>query len=146
VSIFFFSVGFEIDLPMLASRRILSVAAIVLGLMISKMAIITGLCKYYAHLDLAPSQQIGCLLSQGGEFAFVAFRLARSYGIFNAELTKLLLTSVALTMALTPFVESIGSGIAEKMMLNTSQHEQTPPPPPLVESIETEAAHDKKEN
>jgi len=114
VGLFFFSVGFEIDLPLLLSSKAKTVAAIVVGLMASKTAIITVLCKLFG-LDLGTSQEVGCLLSQGGEFAFVAFRLARSLKIFDAELTKLMLTSVALTMALTPLIEGVGSSVAKNM-------------------------------
>jgi hypothetical protein len=38
--------------------------------------------------------------------------MAREYGILDADTTKLLMTSVALTMALTPFVEEIGGKLA----------------------------------
>jgi monovalent cation:H+ antiporter-2, CPA2 family len=114
VGLFFFSVGFEIDLPLLLSPKLKTVAAIVFGLMASKTAITTLLCKAFG-LDLPTSQEIGTILSQGGEFAFVAFRLARSLKIFDPELTKLLLTSVSMTMALTPLVEGIGSKIAKSM-------------------------------
>ncbi|CAB9498441.1 regulated potassium-efflux system protein [Seminavis robusta] len=115
VGLFFFSVGFEIDIPLLLSSKIKTVAAIVVGLMGSKMLITTGLCHLFGGLDLATSQEVGCILSQGGEFAFVAFRLARSLNIFDAELTKLMLTSVSMTMALTPLVEGVGSSLAKSM-------------------------------
>lgn len=115
VGLFFFSVGFEIDIPLLMSSQVKTVAAIVVGLMSGKAAIIALLCKAFNFLDMGTSQEVGCLLSQGGEFAFVAFRLARSLKIFDPELTKLLLTSVSMTMALTPFVESLGGRMASKM-------------------------------
>jgi monovalent cation:H+ antiporter-2, CPA2 family len=118
VGLFFFSVGFEIDLPLLMSAKVKVVVAIVVGLMFSKMLLVTGLCKAMASLDWATSQEVGCILSQGGEFAFVAFRLARSMGIFDADLTKLMLTSVSMTMALTPLVETLGSTIATNMRNN----------------------------
>ena len=114
VGLFFFSVGFELDLPLLFSGEVKKIAAIVGGLMTAKTVITTGLCKLFG-LDLATSQQVGFLLSQGGEFGFVAFRLARSLKIFDEHLTKIMLTSVSLTMALTPLVEGLGSVLALKM-------------------------------
>lgn len=123
VGLFFFSVGFEIDLPLLLSAKVKTVAAIVFGLMTAKTAIITLLCKVFG-LDLPTSQEVGTILSQGGEFAFVAFRLARNLKIFDPELTKLLLTSVSMTMALTPLVEGVGSQIAASM-----RAKQAPPTP-----------------
>jgi Kef-type K+ transport system membrane component KefB len=79
-----------------------------------KGAIITGLCKAFG-LTLSESQRAGFLLSEVSEFAFVAFRMARSHGILDEDTTKLMLTVVALTMALTPFAEELGSKIAIKL-------------------------------
>lgn len=114
VGLFFFSVGFELDLPLLFSGEVKKIAAIVFGLMGAKTVITTGLCKAFG-LDFPTSQQVGFLLSQGGEFGFVAFRLARSLKILDEHLTKIMLTSVSLTMALTPLVEGIGSFIAAQL-------------------------------
>ena len=55
------------------------------------------------------------MICGGGEFAFVAFGLARSLGILDAATTKLLLTSASLTMALTPFLASFGAKLAKKL-------------------------------
>ncbi|KAL7433312.1 hypothetical protein ACHAXM_003497 [Skeletonema potamos] len=113
VGLFFFSVGFEIDLGLVTSKFGL-VASIVLGIMALKASIITGLCQLFG-LTLAESQRAGFLLSEVSEFAFVAFRMARSHGILDEETTKLMLTAVSLTMALTPFAEEIGAKIANSM-------------------------------
>ena len=45
----------------------------------------------------------------------MAFALARSCGILDPATTKMLLTSVSLTMALTPFLDDMGGKIAKKM-------------------------------
>jgi len=49
------------------------------------------------------------------EFAFVAFRMARSHGILDEDTTRLMLTAVSLTMALTPFVEELGARVATSL-------------------------------
>ncbi|KAL9185378.1 hypothetical protein ACHAXT_003155 [Thalassiosira profunda] len=113
VGLFFFSVGFEIDLGLITSKFGL-VAGLVLGIMALKATIITGLCRAFG-LTLAESQRAGFLLSEVSEFAFVAFRMARSHGILDEDTTKLLLTVVSLTMALTPFAEELGARIATKL-------------------------------
>lgn len=113
VGLFFFSVGFEIDLGLVASKFGL-VSSIVLGIMALKTMIITGLCQVFG-LTLGESQRAGFLLSEVSEFAFVAFRMARSHGIFDDEFTSLMLTAVSLTMALTPFAEELGSRIAASL-------------------------------
>ncbi|KAL7541539.1 hypothetical protein ACHAXR_011697 [Thalassiosira sp. AJA248-18] len=113
VGLFFFSVGFEIDLGLITSKFGL-VASIVLGVMALKATIITGLCQVFG-LSLAESLRAGLLLSEVSEFAFVAFRMARSHGILDEDTTRLMLTVVSLTMALTPFAEQLGSRIAASL-------------------------------
>mmetsp|Transcript_22361 Transcript_22361/g.28699 ORF Transcript_22361/g.28699 Transcript_22361/m.28699 type:complete len:218 (+) Transcript_22361:2-655(+) len=113
VGLFFFSVGFEIDLGLITSKFGL-VASIVLGIMALKATIITGLCQLFG-LTLGESQQTGFLLSEVSEFAFVAFRMAKSHGILDEDTTRLMLTAVSLTMALTPFAEEMGSRIAASL-------------------------------
>ena len=110
VGLFFFSVGFEIDLALITSKFGL-IASIVLGIMALKGTIITCLCQLFG-LTLGESTRAGFLLSEVSEFAFVAFRMARSHGILDEETTRLMLTAVSLTMALTPFAEEVGSRIA----------------------------------
>ncbi|KAL3822851.1 hypothetical protein ACHAXA_006215 [Cyclostephanos tholiformis] len=113
VGLFFFSVGFEIDLALITSKFGL-VASIVLGIMALKGTIITCLCRMFG-LTLGESQRAGFLLSEVSEFAFVAFRMARSYGILDEETTRLMLTAVSLTMALTPLAEELGARIASSL-------------------------------
>lgn len=113
VGLFFFSVGFEIDLGLITSKFGL-VASIVLGIMALKATIITGLCQLFG-LTLGESLRAGLLLSEVSEFAFVAFRMARSHGILDEDTTKLMLTAVSLTMALTPFAEELGSRISASL-------------------------------
>ncbi|KAL3939085.1 MAG: hypothetical protein SGBAC_006130 [Bacillariaceae sp.] len=120
VGLFFFTVGFEIDLQLIKNKAGL-VAAIVAGIVALKTVIAATVAMAFG-LDKSIAQQVGLILSQGGEFAFVAFRLARSHGIFDSELTKLLLTCVSLTMGVTPFLEEFGSKMAAKLA----------PPPKIV--------------
>lgn len=110
VGLFFFSVGFEIDLQLIGSKPGL-IAAIVLGIAALKAAVASVLGLLFG-LKKGTALRLGLMLSQGGEFAFVAFRLARGCGIFSDELTKLLLTCVSLTMVLTPLLDDIGAKMA----------------------------------
>jgi Kef-type K+ transport system membrane component KefB len=52
-------------------------------------------------------------LLQGGEFAFVLLALANQLNILPAELNKLLIMVVVLSMALTPLLADIGKYIAD---------------------------------
>lgn len=124
VGLFFFTVGFEIDLNFIVSNIGL-VSSIVGGIIALKAVIATFLCMAFG-LKLSTAQQCGLILSQGGEFAIVAFRLARSLGVLTDETTKLLLTCVSLTMAATPFLEEFGGRVAKK--LEAKEIEVTPEP------------------
>jgi voltage-gated potassium channel Kch len=98
----------------LIASNIPLVSAVVLGILAIKSVILTGLSLVFG-LSLSVSQQTGLILSQGGEFAFVAFGLARSLGILDKSTTKLMLTCVSLTMALTPAMASVGGRIAKSL-------------------------------
>lgn len=111
LGLFFVTVGFEIDVALIFSN-LPAVSAIVIGIMAIKTLVLTALSLAFG-LSTSVSQQTGLILSQGGEFAFVAFGLARSLGILDTSTTKLLLTSVSLTMALTPAMASVGDKVAK---------------------------------
>mmetsp|Transcript_16012 Transcript_16012/g.20924 ORF Transcript_16012/g.20924 Transcript_16012/m.20924 type:complete len:920 (+) Transcript_16012:193-2952(+) len=117
LGLFFVTVGYEIDLRLIASRLPV-VGGLVIGIMALKTAITTLLSLAFG-LSLPTSLQTGLILSQGGEFAFVTFGLARSLGILDVPTTKLLLTSASLTMAMTPFLATFGGKMAKKLEENS---------------------------
>ena len=117
LGLFFVTVGFEIDIGLIANNLPV-VSAIVAGILGLKAGILTMLSKAFG-LSTSNAVRTGLILSQGGEFAFVAFALARSVGILDPATTKMLLTSVSLTMALTPFLDSMGGKLAKKMEEDT---------------------------
>jgi len=113
LGLFFVTVGFEIDVGLIANNLPV-VSAIVAGILGIKAGILTGVSKAFG-LSGSTAIRTGLVLSQGGEFAFVAFGLAKSLGILDVATTKMLLTCVSLTMALTPFLDEMGGKIAKKM-------------------------------
>jgi len=113
LGLFFVTVGFEIDFGLIASNLPL-VSSLVAGIVLIKTVVLTALSRAFG-LSLSTSLQTALILSQGGEFAFVTFSLARSLGILDVATTKLLLTSVALTMAVTPSLASLGGKIAKRL-------------------------------
>ena len=113
LGLFFVTVGFEIDVGLVLSQLPL-VSAVVLGILAVKAAV-AALASLAFGLSLSTSMQTALIVSQAGEFAFVAFGLAKSFGILSPQQTKFLLTCVSLTMALTPFLSSVGGKIASKL-------------------------------
>ena len=57
----------------------------------------------------------GLLLSQGGEFAFILFKLASRQGIIPSHTSEILMVVVTVTMALTPLLSIVGNLIAEHL-------------------------------
>jgi monovalent cation:proton antiporter-2 (CPA2) family protein len=117
LGLFFITVGFEIDVHLILSNLPL-VSSLVFGILGIK-AVITTVLGLAFGLSLSVSQQTGLILSQGGEFAFVTFGLARSLGILDKPTTKLMLTCVSLTMALTPAMNALGTTIAKRLEENS---------------------------
>ena len=113
LGLFFVTVGFEIDVGLIV-RNLPTVSAIVGGILALKAGVLALLSKAFG-LSNSNALRTGLILSQGGEFAFVAFGLARSVNILDPTTTKMLLTCVSLTMALTPFLDEMGTKIAKKL-------------------------------
>eukprot|EP01037_Dinobryon_pediforme_P018840 gene18840-19156_t len=90
------------------------VAAMLFSMILGKATIITLLSRAFG-VPMSNAIQTGLLNSQGGEFSFVAFGIAERMHLISPTLTKLLLTTVALSMAITPMLESLGAKIASKM-------------------------------
>ena len=99
LGLFFISVGMTIDFGLLASRP-LAVAGLLGGFLILKIVSLWAVARM---LDICRERWLfAFLLSQGGEFAFVVFGVARDARIFSAEWEALLTIAVALSMATTP--------------------------------------------
>ena len=102
MGLFFISVGMSVALELLLQRPLL-VAGLVLGMTGLKILSIAALGRRV--LGAWPAAwELGVLLSQGGEFAFVIFGLAVSYEILSAPLRDTLVLVVSLSMALTPLL------------------------------------------
>lgn len=124
VGIFFFTVGFEIDLNLIISHPI-RLATIVAAVMALKITLATASCLQFG-ISPSVAQRIGLVLSQGGEFAFVAFRTARAAGILTKDQTRLLLTTVSLTMACTPALEELGASLQVTLDQRERDRQQKP--------------------
>ncbi|KAA8498100.1 K(+) efflux antiporter 3, chloroplastic [Porphyridium purpureum] len=122
LGLFFITVGFSIDIPLLMNN-LGAVLALMLGLMLVKAGIIAALGKLVRRMSLASSVRTGLVLAQGGEFAFVLFQLAGRHGLLPPEnkLSKMLLVVVALSMACTPALamagERVGALLSKKQGL-----------------------------
>jgi glutathione-regulated potassium-efflux system ancillary protein KefC len=102
MGLFFIAVGMSIDFGLFASRPLFLVA-----LVGGFVALKTTTLFFVARPIGVPAGQRGmfaALLSQGGEFAFVVFGVARDAEVLPGDWDKLLTLAVALSMALTPLL------------------------------------------
>jgi glutathione-regulated potassium-efflux system ancillary protein KefC len=112
MGLFFIAVGMSIDFGLLRMQPAF-LALLVLGFLVLKMAALAGIGRFVG----VPRGQAGlfaALLSQGGEFAFVVFGVARSARVLPGNWDKLLTLTVALSMAFTPVLVIIADTIAHK--------------------------------
>ncbi|CAA7617433.1 Glutathione-regulated potassium-efflux system protein KefB [Candidatus Terasakiella magnetica] len=111
LGLFFMTVGMSINLPFVATRggEVMGVAAVVLAV---KALVIIGLCPLL-RLGLLQGLQIGFLLAQTGEFAFVVFDRAMGLRLLDPASGQTLLAATALTMVLTPLLAKFGRMLSQ---------------------------------
>jgi glutathione-regulated potassium-efflux system protein KefB len=102
MGLFFVSVGMSVALELLLQRPLL-IVGLVLGMTALKILTIGALGRRVLGA-WPPAWELGVILGQGGEFAFVLFGLAVSYGIFPQALGNTLVLVVSLSMGLTPLL------------------------------------------
>jgi monovalent cation:H+ antiporter-2, CPA2 family len=116
LGLFFTTVGFSID-PSLLIQQPFKVAVALALLILGKAGIITALSSVFG-IPLSSAIQAGLLNSQGGEFAFVSLGIAQRMGLLEEGLCRLLLTTVALSMALTPALAEGAALLAKRIENN----------------------------
>ena len=102
LGLFFISVGMALNLGVLYTH----IAEILLGVVILvavKTLVLYVLARIYG-LRSSERQQFACVLSQGGEFAFVLFSAAASAKLFSGDQLPMLLVTVTLSMMTTPLL------------------------------------------
>ncbi|GMN03377.1 cation:proton antiporter [Erythrobacter sp. MTPC3] len=113
LSFFFISVGLSIDPAVIADNWITVIVAAA-GLIILKCVfnVLAGLANRWS---VPGSIQLGFLLGQGSEFALVLFAIPAVAGLVDAEPLAILVTAIAISMAVTPFISNAGRKIAGKL-------------------------------
>lgn len=112
LGLFFMTVGMEISAALFMEKWQEILFALVV-LIVGKLAVMAGLGPAFG-LSRMTAVRSGLLLSPGGEFAFVAFGEAISKGVLTMQTCAPLYMTVALSMAMTPYLAEVG-GIIGKM-------------------------------
>ncbi|MBN8630497.1 MAG: cation:proton antiporter [Rhodobacterales bacterium] len=102
LGLFFLAVGMALDLSVIAANwRLIAVS--VLSLMALKAAIIYVVARV-TKAGHREALERTVLMAQGGEFAFVLYSSAFSFGLLDFESTAILNAIVIVSMALTPLM------------------------------------------
>ncbi|MBC05552.1 cation:proton antiporter [Thalassospira sp.] len=113
LSLFFMSVGMSVDADVVYNEFGSIVMWLVLLLAI-KTAVLFGLARAM-RFETGLAIRVGMSLAAGGEFAFVMFALAAQNGAVPLDVAAMLIPVVAISMALTPTLISLGHKIEEKL-------------------------------
>ncbi len=111
LGLFFISVSMTIDLGAVVAEP-LWIPLSVVGLFALKGVITTLLARAFGY-GWPASIEIGLLLGQGGEFAFVVVAMALSFALLPADTAQFMLIVVSATMFLTPLVARLGQKVNE---------------------------------
>ncbi|MFN3389458.1 MAG: cation:proton antiporter [Allosphingosinicella sp.] len=113
LGLFFMSVGMGIDWRTLALEPGL-IAASVVGLIALKAAVNTGLCLLW-RLPRHQAIEVGLLLAQAGEFAFVVVGLSMALGLLPQPTGHFMLIVAGMTMLLTPGIAAAARRLGLRM-------------------------------
>ncbi len=115
MGLFFMAVGMRIDTAFIMDNAA-TVLAMAAGILIIKCGLLTAVLNASGY-NRRTSLHVGLLMSQGGEFGFILFGLAGSYGILGQMLTQQLLLAITLSMAATPLLDSLGALLERRWWL-----------------------------
>jgi CPA2 family monovalent cation:H+ antiporter-2 len=113
LSFFFISVGLSLDLASLGQHwaAMIAVAILFIAVKIATNAASSLIFRW----SVPGSVQLGFLLAQGSEFAFVILSMPAMRRLVGDTAAAIVISSVALSLALTPALAKAGRKIAGKM-------------------------------
>ena len=110
---FFISVGLSIDLSTLMHNWAYVVGGA--ALLIAVKALFNAAASLAFRWSVPGSTQLGFLLAQGSEFAFVLLSLPNIKTLLGGETASILISAVALSLAATPSLAELGRSLAGRM-------------------------------
>jgi CPA2 family monovalent cation:H+ antiporter-2 len=113
LGLFFFTVGMNIDLRVLAAQPGLMLACVA-GLIGIKAALIVGLGRLF-RVPPHAALETGLLLGPGGEFAFVVIGVAAAAQLVPSSTASFTLAVTSITMALIPVLAMAAHRIAPRL-------------------------------
>jgi len=102
LGLFFISVGVTIDFALMSQKAGL-IALLLVALVVVKFAVLFVVGRFF-KLKACNALLFAFALAQGGEFAFVLISFAQQHSVFTSETSKLMMATVAASMALAPLL------------------------------------------
>jgi monovalent cation:H+ antiporter-2, CPA2 family len=112
-TLFFASIGLLID-PMFLLQNAGTLVALVAVTMLGKGLIVTAIV-YLFRYPLQTAITVGLGINQIGEFSFVLAGVAKSQGLFSAQLYGLTVGTTAATLLLSPFMLKITPAVIRRL-------------------------------
>ncbi len=131
LGLFFMAVGMSVDFGLMMENGLV-VFGHAMGILVIKALTLYVLCRLAGYTGIS-ALRVSLLLPQAGEFGFVLFGAAIAHSVMDEELFKHLLLLIAMTMALTPFLDAISTRIANRLAGTTG--------PDMEEGLPGESEH-----
>ncbi len=130
LSFFFISVGLAINPTLLVENWLLVIGAAI-GLIVLKCLfnVLAGLANRWS---VPGSIQLGFLLGQGSEFALVLFAMPAVAGLVEPRLISVLVTAIAISLAVTPLISNLGRKLAGKLRAGPADQKLSGDDAPVV--------------
>ena len=113
LGVFFMTVGMSINILEIINN-LPKITFYVSMIMVTKFSIVFLISQFFG-CSVRVAVGTGLLLSQGSEFAFILFNLAKNQEIIDEHFAQMLMMSVTITMAITPLLTTLG-----KIIMNFS--------------------------
>ncbi len=122
MGLFFMTLGMDLDFTFLI-ENLLSITLICFTIVITKSLVLTAIGRL-RHGNFKSGIKVSLLISQAGEFGIVVVASALHLNILNAEVNKLVVTSILMTMILSPFIARLSKLFTPCKIKETADKEE----------------------
>jgi CPA2 family monovalent cation:H+ antiporter-2 len=123
MGLFFITVGMKIDYQVIV-KEFLIITILTVSIIVIKSLVVFYLARAFGF-GKSCSLKAGLTLSQASEFAFVLFGIALIHNIITGDLAQIFTATVAISMALTPFLAMLADYLSKKLYKRNPVHFET---------------------